>query len=218
MSRNGHERTIYIARSNRQCMQISNMVRNAYGYKQTICVGDLLMVIQNQLTTGLMNGDFVEVQKIGNSFDKTFHLKRAYNSVTIHFTEVRVRECFTKKEYSTLFITDTLTQGNNLSSVQQSGLFLDFAIRMKYKGITQKKMPKEFNDKLSKDPFLNALRCSYGYAVTCHKAQGGEWDDVFVDIPRNYMLNPVKETYQWMYTALTRAKQCFHCVMDFYIN
>ena len=218
LSRNGHERTIYIARSNRQCMQISNMVRNAYGYKQTICVGDLLMVIQNQLTTGLMNGDFVEVQKIGNSFDKTFHLKHTYNSVTIHFTEVRVRECFTKKEYSTLLITDTLTQGNNLSSVQQSGLFLDFAIRMKYKGITQKKMPKEFNDKLSKDPFLNALRCSYGYAVTCHKAQGGEWDDVFVDIPRNYMLNPVKETYQWMYTALTRAKQCFHCVMDFYIN
>lgn len=216
---NGHEHTIYIARSNRQCMQISNMVRTGYGFKQCICVGDLLMVIQNQMTTGLMNGDFVEVLHVGQSFYKTFYLKKMNNSlITINFIEVRVKECFTKQEFSTLLITDTLVQGNNLTPIQQSGLFLDFAIRMKLKGITQRKRSAEFNDAMTSDPFLNALRCSYGYAVTCHKAQGGEWEDVFVDIPRNFTLNPTKETYQWMYTALTRAKSAFHCVNDFYIK
>ena len=225
LTRIGNEKAIYISRSNQQCSNISKIVRQRYGYRQSVCVGDLLMVIQNQNTTGLMNGDFVEVIKVGSKMEKTFDTSNHNYSIstsepiiTIQFLEVRVRECFSKEEYSTLMITNTLVNGENLNSVQQSGLFLDFAIRMNKKGITQKKTPKLFEDGLSKDPFLNALRCSYGYAVTCHKAQGGEWDEVFVDIPRNYTLNPTKSTYQWMYTALTRAKQHFHCVQEFYIK
>ena len=116
-----------------------------------------------------------------------------------------------------MLIIECLIQGN-LNAIQQSELFLDFAIRVKKLGITQNKDNAAFNEMLSKDPFLNALRCSYVYAVTCHKAQGGEWSDVYVDIPRNFMLNPTKATYQWIYTALTRAKETFHCVEDFYIN
>ncbi|MBR1727847.1 MAG: ATP-binding domain-containing protein, partial [Muribaculaceae bacterium] len=59
-------------------------------------------------------------------------------------------------------------------------------------------------------------RCSWGYAVTCHKAQGGEWDTVYVDMPRNITMNPTKEKYQWVYTAMTRASRSLHLVDDFF--
>ena len=213
VQKKSHENTIYIAQTNRQCRDVCNRVRERRGFKESLCVGDLLMVMQNQHTTGLMNGDFVEVLEIGKSIYKTF----GHSNSTLAFQEVRLRENFTKREYSTMLIIECLIQGN-LNAIQQSELFLDFAIRVKKLGITQKKDNAAFNEMLSKDPFLNALRCSYGYAVTCHKAQGGEWSDVYVDIPRNFMLNPTKATYQWIYTALTRAKETFHCVEDFYIN
>ena len=68
------------------------------------------------------------------------------------------------------------------------------------------------------DPYLNALRCVFGYAITCHKSQGGEWEEVYVHVPRNITLNPTKETYQWIYTAMTRAKKTLHMIDDFFIK
>lgn len=67
------------------------------------------------------------------------------------------------------------------------------------------------------DPFLNAMRCTYGYAVTCHKAQGGEWDSAYVQMQRNVTLNPTKGKYQWLYTAITRAKSTVHVARDFFV-
>lgn len=68
-----------------------------------------------------------------------------------------------------------------------------------------------------KDEFLNALRCVYGYALTCHKSQGGEWDNVYLDIPRSFPLQPKPFVYQWVYTAMTRAKKELYVTNDFYI-
>lgn len=213
----GYDKTIYIARSNSQCRKVCDMVRSIKGFKDDLCVGDILMVYQNQLTTGLMNGDFVEVLQIGNKITQRFYTGRYTNPVLLSFVEVKVKECFTQREHTSLLILECLHQ-DNLDSIQQSGLFLDFALRMQKQGITQKKNINTFNDMMQKDPILNALRCSYGYAVTCHKAQGGEWDEVYVDMPRNITKNPTKSTFQWIYTALTRARQTLHCVDDFYIK
>ena len=68
------------------------------------------------------------------------------------------------------------------------------------------------------DPYLNALRAVYGYALTCHKAQGGEWEEVYLDIPRRISREPKASTYQWLYTAMTRAKGYLHIVDDFYVR
>lgn len=68
------------------------------------------------------------------------------------------------------------------------------------------------------DPYLNALRAVYGYVLTCHKAQGGEWDDVYLDIPRRMSREPKAEVYQWLYTAMTRARNNLHITNDFYIK
>lgn len=61
------------------------------------------------------------------------------------------------------------------------------------------------------DPYLNALRLRYGYALTCHKAQGGEWDDVFIILERSlFHPNNIGMLYRWIYTALTRAAKRLH--------
>ena len=64
---------------------------------------------------------------------------------------------------------------------------------------------QEWNDAKAEDRYLNALRVRYGYALTCHKAQGGEWENVFVDC--SWKARRRSESYfRWLYTALTRAK------------
>ncbi|MCM1079538.1 MAG: ATP-binding domain-containing protein [Bacteroidales bacterium] len=103
----------------------------------------------------------------------------------------------------------------NLSQEQQKELFVDFFIRMRNNGIQQKS--SMFNQCMMSDPYLNALRCVYGYVLTCHKSQGGEWDNVYLDIPRNLPLQPKPYVYQWIYTAMTRARKDLYVVDDFYL-
>lgn len=59
--------------------------------------------------------------------------------------------------------------------------------------------------KLKSDPYFNALQVKYAYAVTCHKAQGGQWKNVFIDM--GYITPEAQgmEFYRWLYTAITRA-------------
>ena len=68
------------------------------------------------------------------------------------------------------------------------------------------------------DSYLNALRAVFGYALTCHKSQGGEWKSVYLDIPRYYAREPKPSTYQWLYTAMTRAADKLYVVDDFFVT
>ena len=167
------------------------------------------MVIQNNMPTGLMNGDMVTIEELGPTTQSRSGLT---------FREVTVKELFTQRTIKTLMIEDTVNQSRlNLDSVQQQALFIDFIMRMRDKSITQKDTRK-FNHEMMHDPYLNALRCVYGYAITCHKSQGGEWEDVYVHVPNNITLNPTKETYQWIYTSMTRAKKTLHMIDSFFIK
>lgn len=208
--RNGLNSAVCVCRSNSACSKLSWRIRTMLGYNsQRIEKGELLMVVQNNQRTGLMNGDMVTVEEIS---------PRTISRARLTFRQMKLKELFTGKTCSTLVIEEAIFQPQlNLSADQQQELFIDFIIRMKEKGIYQKNK-EAFYQAMQDDIYLNALRCMYGYAVTCHKAQGGEWDDVYVHVPRNITLNPTKETYQWIYTAMTRAKERLHMVDDFYIN
>ena len=203
----GLNSAICICKTNAQCNQLSQTIRAKLGLQGHLQVGDLLMIVQNNMPTGLMNGDMVIVEEISN---------HVYRRANLTFRNIKVKELFSGNSCTHLVIEEVIFQRQlNLSAVQQQELYIDFIIRMRQKGITQQK--KElFYKALQKDEYLNALRCMYGYAVTCHKAQGGEWEDVYVDVPRNLTLNPTKEDYQWIYTAMTRAKDKLHMVDDFY--
>lgn len=206
----GLNSAICICRSNRACTQLSATIRQKLGLMEgQIQKGDLLMVIQNNLLTGLMNGDMVRVEEIAS---------QSTTRARLTFRQMKVKELFTGRTYTSLVIEEIAYQGRlNLDSQQQQSLFIDFIMRMKEKGISQKNK-KAFYEAMRKDPYLNALRCVFGYAVTCHKSQGGEWDDVYVHVPRNITLNPIKETYQWVYTSMTRARKTLHMIDDFYIR
>ena len=203
IQQHGFNHSTLICRSNKECFLQSNIVRSQLGIGGDIIVkGDLLMVVQNNVC-GLMNGDMVEVVEVEGG--TTSH-------AGLRFRKAVVKELFTQRKQLLLLLEDTLNSPmTNLSQAQQKTLFVDFITRMKRRNITQKDQDR-FNEAMRVDPYLNALRCNYGYVITCHKAQGGEWDDVFVDLPDSFMYQPTKGTYQWIYTAMTRARNTLHLV------
>ena len=67
-------------------------------------------------------------------------------------------------------------------------------------------------------PYLNALKGVFGYALTCHKTQGGEWKEVFLYQDHHILSIPSPEIYKWWYTAITRAKNNLHLVADGFIK
>ena len=207
IKQNGYNNSIFVCQTNKQASQLSIQVRHMLGYQGDLPVqGDLLLVIQNNNLTGLVNGDMVEVTSISTRI-----LKRS----GLRFTPIRVKETISDREFSLLILLDTLNSSTlNLNTDQQTALFIDFCKRMNEQGITPKKNKEKFKEHLRTDPYLNALRCTYGYAVTCHKAQGGEWSHVYLNPMRNIGLNPTKQKYRWMYTAVTRAKETLHLVDD----
>ena len=207
---NGFGNAIYICRSNKDCHRMSLTVRAQLGFRGRVCVGDQLMVVQNNLLSGLVNGDMVEVLELDGTVER-----RANQD----FRRVKVKNLFDGTVSEQLLMESLLDNPTqNVSAEEQTDLFRDFAIRMHKKGIKQKRDADLFRDNLMRDEYLNALRCMYGYAVTCHKAQGGEWNNVYLQMPRNLTLNPVKGNYQWLYTAITRAKKSLSVVRDFFID
>lgn len=207
IEKEGYNSATLIGFSNKQCDVITQIIRPSFGHNAALVEkGDLLLVTQNNLISGLMNGDLVTVEDI------IIQEKRA----GLTFLKVSVKELFTKRVYSQLMIADIIySNQTNLTQSQQKELFIDFYYRMKDKGISQKS--QAFKQNMMNDPYLNALRTVFGYALTCHKAQGGEWDYVYLDIPKSVPILPKPYVYQWIYTAMTRAKKGLYLVDDFWI-
>jgi hypothetical protein len=207
---NGYTNAVFICKSNTGCHKFSSDFRKSLGFEGPLKKGELLLVIQNNLISGLRNGDLVVIENVSP-------VTRTLAGLT--FREIEVRELYTDRICQQLMIEDLLHKPQlNLDTEQQSQLFIDFIKRMHKCGINEKKHPVQFSEKMRTDIYLNALRVTFGYALTCHKAQGGEWDNVYAYFPRNIMLNPTKQQYQWIYTALTRAKNQFFVPDDIYIE
>ncbi len=197
---NGYDRATLICYSNKYCSVFNEVVRKfLFDSEDPLVPGDLLMVIQNNYLVDLVNGDLVEVVKVGNY----------YQRAGLRFREVEVRELASQRIFNTLLIESVLTNvQQKLDEHQHLNLFIDFNIRMRERGIKQG--TSEFDLAMKSDPYLNALRANYGYALTCHKTQGGEWDDVFVFIDNKTLGIQPPGFYQWLYTAVTRARKYLH--------
>ena len=207
LKKNGFTNTTMIARSNSICSLFTKTIRPALGLtSNSICEGDLLMITQNNLISGLMNGDMVKIIQLGGRIQQA----------GLTFRKIEVEELISGQRYSQLIIEDIVYgQQTNLIQSQQQQLFMDFYYRRKDKGIKQSS--RQFRDNMFTDQYLNALRAVYGYVLTCHKAQGGEWRHIYLDIPRNAAFNPDATTYQWLYTAMTRSSEMLYIADDFYI-
>lgn len=207
VKKHGYNDSTMICFSNRQCDTSTKILRPMLGCQsQQLQPGDLILVTQNNGLSALMNGDLAKVVSV--------RIKERRAGLT--FLSVSLTEMTTGRNISQLMIADILyANQTNLTQPQQKELFIDFFIRMKKNGIKQDSPLFEMH--MKKDPYLNALRAVYGFALTCHKTQGGEWDNIFLDIPRKLPLVEKPYVYQWMYTAVTRAKKELYVVKDFYL-
>lgn len=204
----GFDHTTLICQTNRHCADLNRIIRAAFGKNENqLEKGDILMVTQNNYIANLVNGDIVEVVATG---------KRELRC-GLNFLNVQVKEIGGTKIHNILLIEDILySVSTNLDNKQHKDLMIDYYFRMKDLGIKQKS--QLFKDRMFFDPYLNALKAVYGYALTCHKAQGGEWNEVFLYIDNKIHGIPKPGIYQWMYTAVTRAKKKLHIVNDWFIK
>lgn len=212
------EETIIIAYSNSAVKGYNDFVRNHFFPNQkTITVGDKVILLSNNYNypqMELLNGDIGFVVEVSQTTEsRTIPLKRknskdvveeinvplTFRNVTITFTD----ENFKKHDIECKIIENLLySHHRDLSSDELKALYIDFKIRNKnLKGGTQ-----PFKDALRSDKYFNALRIKFGYAITCHKAQGGEWENTFLNC-KTSMGYFNSSYFRWLYTGITRAKE-----------
>ncbi len=204
----GIENTIVITYSNAQALNYNKRIRaHLYGTAQTTVVsGDFLLITRNNysLESLLFNGMIVQVEKVSPEVEIHRPLV-GKKQIELKFRRISFSVDGIKTQAYLLddFLND---KSGSLSIEQQKALWADFEQRMRQRGITPKEAELEFYTQLKKDPYYNALQCKYGYAITCHKAQGGEWENVFVDMD-TYTGKANETFFRWAYTAITRAKK-----------
>ncbi|WP_413769785.1 ATP-binding domain-containing protein, partial [Vibrio vulnificus] len=93
----------------------------------------------------------------------------------------------------------------SLTSDESKALYVDFLNRNPH--LQRKGMRDERKQALKDDPYFNAFKVKFGYAITCHKAQGSEWQHVLVNCYSPYQKTLSRDYFRWLYTAITRTSQ-----------
>ena len=169
-----------------------------------IQAGETLLINKNSTTHLLSNGDLVKVMEVGAdaqcvpaNLKGGHHVELWFRNVTVAFRDAD----------GSIIQTNCLVLENLLDSphreltpLEQRALLVDF--RKRHPDLHPKSA--EFRRTIRNDPYFNALQVKYGYAMTCHKAQGGEWNTVIVDFESNAGSRNAS-FFRWAYTAITRA-------------
>ena len=201
--------SVLITFSNARALELNRSVRGRlWNDEQTILqVSDVLLVNQNSIKDGLYNGDLVSVVEVDKESEvRKVAIKGISDPVELFFRQASVAYLAPEgsvRRIDCLLLENLLdSRERELSPIEQRALLVDF--RQRYPKLKPK--TSEFKLALKEDPWFNALRVKYGYAMTCHKAQGGEWDTVVVDFSDTPGKNNV-EFYRWAYTAVTRTRK-----------
>lgn len=204
----GMDETIIICRSNKRANLYNRGIRNTILYREDeLNAGDVLMVAKNNYFWGadckeldfIANGDVAVVRRV----------RRVREMYGFRFADVVLRfPDYDDLELEVTLLLDTLhTDFPSLPREQGEKLFE--AVFEDYAHLSSK---RERIKKIKEDPYYNALQVKYAYAVTCHKAQGGQWQRVFLD--QGYLTDEMvsPDYYRWLYTAFTRATETLYLV------
>ncbi len=211
----GIDETMVITRSNKRANIYNNGIRNmVLGREEELSTGDMLMVVRNnyywvsdeeetdnenkdgneKAMAFIANGDRASVQRVTN-------VRELYG---FRFADVKLMfPDYDEREITATVIMDSLTaEAPSLTRQQSEKLFV--AIMEDYADIPTK---AERLKKIRQDPYFNAIQIKYAYAVTCHKAQGGQWAHIYLD--QGYMTDDMlsPDYIHWLYTAFTRATE-----------
>jgi exodeoxyribonuclease V len=197
----GLEGTIIVVNSNKQANRYNQGIRNRVFYREEeISPGDMVMVVKNNYfiineeedgTGFIANGDIAEVREIRKYEERYgFH----FADMVLKFPDYDL-EIESKVMMDVLHLdTPALPSDRNRELFQN--VLADY--------ISIKTRRKQYEE-VRKDPYFNALQIKFAYAVTCHKAQGGQWERVFID-QGMFNRNEISIDYlRWFYTALTRS-------------
>ncbi len=211
-SRCGTDQTIVITRSNKRANIYNNGIRGRIlDMEEELSGGDQVIVAKNNYRWTeqekgsqegggenampfIANGDVAVVRRIRN--ERNFYGFR-FADATLRFPD------YDNTEMDVTLLLDTLqAEAPALTREQQSQLFT--AVCDDYPEITNR---RDLMKKVKEDPYYNALQIKYAYAVTCHKAQGGQWQHVYIDqgYVTEELLTP--DYFRWLYTAITRATE-----------
>ncbi|MBQ6080429.1 MAG: AAA family ATPase [Muribaculaceae bacterium] len=206
--RDGSGETIIITRSNKRATQFNMGIRNSILYREDLLVnGDMLLVAKNNYYWAkdydeldfIANGDVCVVKRVWGDIERQYGLRFA--NVTVEFPDHDGLEMDCK-----IVVDCLLSDTPALDREQSERLFNEV-----WEELTGDK--RERYKALKEHPYFNALQVKYAYAMTCHKAQGGQWRNVFIDMG-GIMPDAMQsmEFYRWLYTALTRARERIYLI------
>ncbi|MFA5243890.1 MAG: AAA family ATPase [Pedobacter sp.] len=199
----GMENTIVICRSNKNANAYNQNIRNRILYREEeITGGDHIMVVRNNYfwlkpddNSGdfIANGDIARVRKV-RRVEEQYGFRFA--ELVIELLDYPDQEPLTCK-----VMLDTLYSESPSLSAADNKRFFE-AVMEDYQHIENKRLRME---EIKKDPYYNALQIKFAFAVTCHKAQGGQWPAVFID--QGYLTDEMLNTefLRWLYTGVTRS-------------
>ena len=218
----GLDDTIVVTRSNKRANIFNQGIRNmVLDREEELSQGDILMIVKNNyywmeeerkkikekdnqvpsndISAFLANGDRAKVLKVRRRID-LYGFRFA--TLLLQFPD------YGNYELEATVLLDTLTsEAPALTHEQQEQLF--HQIEEDYQDVPLK---ADRMKAIRQDQFYNALQVKFAYAVTCHKAQGGQWAHVYVD--QGYMTDDMltPDYIHWLYTAFTRATEMLYLV------
>lgn len=199
----GIDETMVVTRSNKRANIYNQGIRNTIlGREEELTTGDMLMIVKNNYYWGqgdqtisfIANGDRARIVRVRNN-------RQLYG---FHFADVWLQlPDYDNYELQATVICDSLTS-ESPSLTREQGEQLFNAVMEDYADIPLK---QDRLKRMKEDRHYNALQVKYAYAVTCHKAQGGQWAHVYVD--QGYMTDDMltPDYIHWLYTAFTRASE-----------
>ena len=206
--KDGMDETIVVCRSNKRANIYNKGIRAQILYREDeLNTGDLLMIAKNNYywTERYKEMDFIANGEIA----VVRRVRRTRELYGFRFAEVVLSfPDYNDFEIEANLLLDTLhSDAPALPKTENDRLF--YSVLEDYADITVK---RERMKKMKADPHYNALQVKYAYAVTCHKAQGGQWQNVFLD--QGYMSDEylTPDYFRWLYTAFTRASKTLYLV------
>ena len=207
----GKHDSVIICYSNKSANRYNRDIRKSlYGGDVPLQENDILLITQNNYRLDRMNGEFVPVLSIGERIQQSAPVyaqiggKKERIVITLNFIKVTVPNG-DGNPIPCMLLEDLLTSDTATISIDENrALYINFCMR----NPNLKQGTESFAEALLNDEYYNAIRAKYGYAVTGHKCQGGEWGKVFVDYTGRTGLDD--DSLRWAYTATTRAQKTLY--------
>lgn len=155
----------------------------------------------------LYNGDFFIIENLGAIESFTINVPQKQESpisITLEFQDIELRKEDSFSSIKCKVLHHKIWNEENENSTKElQALVIHFKQRYPH----LKRGTPEYKQTIQNDPYVNALYLRFGYAMTCHKAQGGEWDNVYINLARPQNDLKTLNGFKWAYTALTRSKK-----------